>query len=268
MLLVPIMGWGFAHWDHGLSITRPGALVCLLFSWALLSAGTMWLNAALDGEEGEALFAEPASRPEHVATYGYVALALAVAVAFFAEPRSALVCAACALLAVLYSHPKTAWKSTTLLGPLVSAVGYGWLSALAGHFIARMPLSGRTLAAFSLFAVAVYGLAVGAQAFQRDDDARRRYRTFVVVHSPEACVRSMRACIAISVLGTSALMVLGVYPRLCLLGLPVFFGADRSMRAWQTKPRGGSARDMARSARWLLAGLATFVLLAFIDDRW
>jgi len=181
MLVVPILGYGFAHWEHKLPLTNTVPMLLLLFAWTLLSAGTMWVNAALDGAEGAALFAHKTSPIKHVALFGYGALFCAVWLATCAAPRAGAACAACAALAILYSHPRTQWKARPLLGPLVSAVGYGLLSALAGYAVvgARAsalercaPIGARSIAAFVILSLAIYGLAIGAQSFQRDEIGR------------------------------------------------------------------------------------------------
>ena len=55
VLLLPFMGYGFGHWDFALPNQAPAAMVTLLCAWWFLHAGTMWLNAALDQDEGEVL---------------------------------------------------------------------------------------------------------------------------------------------------------------------------------------------------------------------
>ena len=144
LLAVPLTGYGFAHWDYGLEARRPLALAAVLVSWVLLSAGSLWLNAALDGDEGAALFAEKVARPKHLVPFGYAALALAVALALAADPWSGAACAASAVLAVLYSHPRTMWKGHPVLGPFVNGAGYGVLSWTAGFAVAGVAMSLRT----------------------------------------------------------------------------------------------------------------------------
>jgi 4-hydroxybenzoate polyprenyltransferase len=189
LLFVPLTGWGFAHWDERLELTRPLAMASVLVAWIFLSAGSLWLNAALDGDEGGALFSETARHPKYLTHYGYVALAFAVALASCAGLLPSVACALCAVMAVLYSHPRTRWKAHPVMGPLVNGAGYGLASFFAGHAVAASRMTvGSALAMVSL-AVFVVGMAFAAQAYQREDDARRGYRTLVVMAGPAACLR-------------------------------------------------------------------------------
>jgi len=265
LLGAPLTGYGFAHWDYALPPTRPLALALVLVAWLALSAGSLWLNAALDGDEGGALFADRAPRPRGLTTYAYAALAVAVAFAVAADRAAGLACGAAAALAVLYSHPRTTWKASPVLGPLVNVLGYGVLSWLAGWAVVRVPMSAATAAAMALLSVFVLGMTFAAQAFQRDDDARRGYRTLVVTHGPEACLRAASACARVAVAGVAVLAAAGVYPRLCLLGIPAFLGAERVMARWRAAPDGGAPADAARYALAMLAGGVTLVALAYLD---
>ena len=53
VLALPFTGYGFAHWEWALLLHHPERLALLLASWWCLSAGTLWLNAALDRDVGE-----------------------------------------------------------------------------------------------------------------------------------------------------------------------------------------------------------------------
>jgi 4-hydroxybenzoate polyprenyltransferase len=264
LLVVPLTGYGFAHWDYSLGLTRPLALVGVLLAWVLLSAGSLWLNAALDGPESAALFAPRvrAGAPRLVVMSGYAALLLAVIVASVADRRAGACCTTCALLAVVYSHPRTRWKAHPVLGPLVNAVGYGCLSWLAGWSVARVPMSARTAAAMMLLTLFVLGMSFAAQAYQRDDDARRGYRTLVVTRGPAACLAVATACARASIAGVAVLAALGVYPRSVLLGTPVFLLAERTMARWRRAEGGGTPGLAARYMLDMLAGGAVLVALA------
>jgi 1,4-dihydroxy-2-naphthoate octaprenyltransferase len=259
------MGYGMALWGYAMMPWRPGALLGVLAAWALLSAGTLWLNAALDGEEGGAVFALRAERPAGLQRWGTAALAAAVLVASWSDRRAGVACGICAALAVLYSHPRTAWKGHPVLGPLVNVVGYGVLSPLAGWFVAEVPMDPRTAAAFASLALSVLGSTFAAQAFQREDDARRRYRTLVVTHGPAACLRAAHGLMRASVALVAALMVAGYYPRLCLLGLPAFWLADRWMVRWRGKPGGGAPSDAVGLLVRMLLGAVILIVLAYTD---
>jgi 4-hydroxybenzoate polyprenyltransferase len=268
LLFVPIVGYGFAHWDYALEAARrPGSLAMVLFSWVLLSAGSLWLNAALDGQESAALFGADEAPPHNATRFGYVALLAAVAIAFAADVRSGLACAACAVLAVLYSHPRTRWKAHALLGPLVNGLGYGVLSWLAGWSIARVPMSARTAAAMMLLTLFVVGMSFAAQAYQRSDDERRGYRTLVVTHGPAVCLSVASLTARITVGAVALLAATNVYPHLVLVGIPVFVFAERTMARWRRAPDGGSPAFAAEYALRMLAGGVVLVGLATVASR-
>jgi 4-hydroxybenzoate polyprenyltransferase len=267
LLVVPLTGYGFTHWDHSLDARRPGALAVVLVAWVLLSAGSLWLNAALDGDEGAVLFSGgPATlAPRTLVAWGFAALLSACALAFAADPGAGACCAACAVLAVLYSHPRTRWKAHPVLGPLVNAVGYGVLSWLAGFSVVGAPMSARTAAAMILLTIFALGMCFAAQAYQRDDDARRGYRTLVVVRGPAACLRVASVAAWTSVVGVAILAAAGVYPRLVLAGIPAFVFAERTMARWRREPRGGTPALAAQFAVRMLGGGIVLVALAAVD---
>ncbi len=269
LLVVPLTGYGFAHWDYAIEAPRrPGALALVLLSWTLLSAGSLWLNHALDGEESGALFAAPAPAAveAHTTLAGYAALALATSFAFAANQRAGLACAACAVLAILYSHPKTRWKAHPMLGPMVNGLGYGVLSWIAGWSIAGVPMTLRTAAAMMLLTLFIVGMSFAAQAYQRDDDLRRGYRTLVGTHGPAACLFVATACTRVTVALVALLSLLGVYPTLVAFGVPVFLLAERTMAKWRRAPRGGSPALASQFALRMLAGGVVLVSLATIQS--
>ena len=101
MLGVPMIGYGVGHWDRALAARNASALPWMLASWYVLGAATLWLNAALDEDEGGALFARATARPKHVDRYGYAGLAVAIALAAPAG-RGVFACSAlCFVLSVL-----------------------------------------------------------------------------------------------------------------------------------------------------------------------
>lgn len=266
LLLVVLFGYGLAHWDGALELTRPGALAGVLFSWVWLSAGTLWLNAVLDGDEAGVLFArDNVPRPPRLAMWAYAALAFAVAVATAADRRAGLACAACAALAVLYSHPRTKWKAHPVLGPAVNATGYGLLTPFAGWAVVGTPMTARAAGTLGFAALFVVGAVFAAQASQREDDARRGYRTLVVTHGPVACLRATRICTLAGVAAVGAFSAAGVFPHLLLVGVPSFLLADRALVRWSKKPHGGTPRDAARFLVRVLCGGVLLVALAWVD---
>lgn len=274
VLGIVLFGYGFAHFDadrshaHNLS-----GLGWLLVSWWLLNAGTMWLNAALDREEGEAVFSRGSYEstlarwelpfPLHYAGFG--ALTLAVLVALATPPVAAGCAAVCAVLAVLYSHPRTAWKGRPVAGPLVNGLGYGLLSPLAGWAVADAPFTARALVTLGLWTLWMLGAYFCAQAFQREDDERRGYRTLVVTHGPASALRVARWCMNLAVVAAFALSAWGFYPRMTLLGYPGLVAADTWMKRWQVQPGGGHAGWAAGLFRRMVGAGGDIIALAYLD---
>lgn len=267
LLVYPLVGYGFALWDHSAEIGGLGDLALLCAAWFVASAGTMWLNARLDGAESGALFAEAptAAPPSYLGALGTAAIGAGVGLAALAGPRVLLPCLGCALLSVAYSHPRTRWKGHPVLGPMVNALGYGTLSPLAGWAVARVPATPRALVVLGCVALFTLGATFAAQAFQHDDDARRGYRTLVVTHGPRVCLAVTRWTTALPVVVLAALAIAGYLPRLLLLGVPFFVLVDRYLRTWQSAPNGGTPRHAFGYMAYMLAGGTLFIALATAD---
>ncbi len=267
--LLPLAGFGWAHWDRALTPHGAAALGPVMAAWALLHAGTLWLNAAVDRDEGEVLMGEAVPVPDGAAAWGYGALAGCVLLAVGAHPISGLAAVICAALSIAYSHPATLWKGHPLLGPMVNVVGYGLLSPLAGWAVVDVAPNPRTLAVWALGGLGILGAYFAAQAFQRDEDAARGYRTLVVTHGPRAAVGAGRACIGAGFLLAVVLAVVGWFPRICLVAAPLWLWVDQWFAAWMREPDGGSeawARGMAKRMFW--SGIVLLVLLlgAYTDQ--
>jgi 1,4-dihydroxy-2-naphthoate octaprenyltransferase len=261
VLGLPAVGYGFAHWDRALDLRAPAAFLAVLGAWWFLSAGTLWLNAALDRDEGEVLMGPTSAVPAGIDRFGYGALALAVALGAAAGVVPLACVAACAVLAVLYSHPATAWKGHPVLGPLTNVVGYGLLSPIAGWSVVRAEATPRTLAALVLAAAWVAATYFGAQAFQGDEDRRRGYRTLVVSAGPTGAIGAARGLYATSFLGLAALAALGWFPRAVLLASPAWLALDRHLVAWGREPSPGASggREMLRRATVLAVAVLVTV---------
>jgi hypothetical protein len=268
VLFLPVVGFGWAHWDRALSLRGEVALAGVVLAWALLHAGSLWLNAALDRDQGELLLGRPVPVPASIVSWAYAALAAAVLMAWLAHPAAGLACAACAVLAILYSHPATAWKGRSFLGPLVNVVGYGLLSTLAGWAVVGVRANPRTLAVWVLGALGVLGCYFMAQAFQAAADRGRGYRTLVATHGPGAVLLAARLCLAAGFLGGFLLAAAGWLPRLLLLGWPLGCWIDRSLARWALVPGGGDARQAQRLACRLLTAAVVAIALAYADYFW
>jgi hypothetical protein len=268
VLFLPLVGFGWAHWDRALTLRGEMALAGVLLAWALLHCGALWLNAALDRDQGAVLLGRPVAVPERIVPCAYAALLAAVGAAWLARPAAGAACAACAGLAVLYSHPVTAWKAHPLLGPLVNAAGYGLLSTLAGWAVVEVGPNPRTVAVWQLGALGVLGCYFAAQAFQEREDRGRGYRTLVATHGPGAALLAARLCLLAGFLGGCVLAGAGWLPRLLLLGLPLGWWVDRWLEHWSRLPDGGDARWAHGLARRLLAAAVLAIALAYVDYFW
>jgi 4-hydroxybenzoate polyprenyltransferase len=243
--LLPVIGFSFAYWDHGCTIPGWGAvpyLLLLVAVWAVPHMGTMWLNAALDRDEGQVLFGEAVPVPPGIEKYAYATLLLALAAAFATHLGLGLCVLGCALLSVLYSHPRTAWKGHALLGPLSNAVGYGVLSPLGGWLLAGLPPSPRGLLVLVVSVCFMVTAYLAAQAFQEEEDRARGYRTLVATHGPRLVLGLTRAGLALSVGLTVLGALTGWFPRAVLIALPAFVVADRHLARWRQVPGGGDGR--------------------------
>jgi 4-hydroxybenzoate polyprenyltransferase len=265
VLMLPLAGFGWAHWDRALDLRGGPELLCVLAAWTALQTGTLWLNAALDRDQGEVLLGRAVAVPHGIVSLAYLALLLGVCLAFLGNRLAGCAAAICGVLAVLYSHPRTVWKGRPVLGPLVNGAGYGLLTPLAGWATVQVAPDTRTLVVWPLAALAVVGCYFAAQTFQRDEDRARGYRTLVVTHGPRATLLAARVCIGLALLGGTALAAIGWLPRLCLVALPLGWWVDRWLRRWSMLPHGGDERwARGLALRLLVAGLVG-VGLAYVD---
>ncbi|MBX3182519.1 MAG: UbiA prenyltransferase family protein [Polyangiaceae bacterium] len=271
LIWVVLIGYGFMLWDWGVGPRGEWDLGLLVVGWWCLSTGSLWLNAGLDRDQGEVLFQRDATRvPRGVERFGYGALALGVAITACTTWGAAVCALFSALLAVLYSHPKARWKAHSVGGPLVNLVGYGLLTPLAGALVTGLPLTWRAGLSGALVASWILGAYFIAQVFQEREDAARGYRTRVVTHGPLGALKAGRALMAVSWVGITLGMVVGLYPRLCLLALPLLLLTDHFLARWGRALREGRGADWGRSAalglhrRMMVSGAVLF-WLAYCD---
>jgi 4-hydroxybenzoate polyprenyltransferase len=269
--LLPLVGYAFAYWDHG--CVAPGnealpVLGFLMLVWAVPHAGTMWLNAALDRDEAPTLFGRAAPVPARIEWLAYGTLLFSLAVAAIAEWRLMLAVVGCAVLSVLYSHPRTAWKGHAVLGPLTNVLGYGVLSPLGGMFLTGYPLTIRSAMVLVTSVPWIAAAYFAAQAFQAEEDRARGYRTLVATHGPLVTLKVTRAAFVIALVLTFGLAAIGWFPRLVLVALPAFLWVDRVLVLWMREPNGGDASWAKRFfVRLALVGIGVVVLVS-IDYEW
>ena len=267
VLLLPVVGFGFAHWSTAAPL-QPGeasALGRVAAAWALLHAGTMWLNAARDRDHGEVLYGTAVEVPRGTAAIGLLALGGTLLLAAPGPPAVVVAAVGCVALSVAYSSPRGAWKAHPVGGPVVNGVGYGLLSPLAGWACAATPADARAVAAWLLGAAGILGVYFAAQAFQAEEDRARGDRTLVAVHGPGAALLAARVGIGAAFVGGVTLVVAGWFPPPLVLLVVVGWQIDRYLRAWASLPGGGDeawARGLARRLGW---GALVGVLLVFAD---
>lgn len=260
--LLPLVGFGWAHWDRALTLVPGRAVLWVVLAWLVLNAGTLWLNAAVDKDEGEVLMGRSVPPPPGTARAGYAALVAAVGLGFLGGPVSGACVVLCAVLSVLYSHPATLWKGHPFFGPFTNVVGYGLLSPLAGWSVVGVEPNLRTGIMWGLGALGLLGCYFAAQAFQQREDAERGYRTLVVTHGPTFTLWVARTCIAVGFTAAVALTAAGWLPRVCLLAVPLWLWVDRLFARWIRRPDGGTERfARALAGRMLASGLAVVALV-------
>jgi 4-hydroxybenzoate polyprenyltransferase len=253
VLLLVGCGYGLGLWEMAWDPAAGGPLLAVLVAWSLLHAGTLWLNADLDRDEGAVLFGGRAPVPDGARRAGLLALLGCVTLGMLAGPAAGRCAALAALLALLYSHPATAWKGRPMLGPLTNGVGYGVLTPLAGWSVVGAAVTGRTLAVLAVLALAMLGLSLLAQVGQGDEDRARGYRTLAARAGDAAAARGAQVAVASAGALFVGLAGVGLLPRLVLAAaLPLGWVVSRL----------GRARDGAAAARGVL-GLLGVALLAF-----
>jgi 1,4-dihydroxy-2-naphthoate octaprenyltransferase len=268
MWMAVFFGFMVGHWESGVHFRGGPAFALALLAWTTGHAGTMWLNAARDRDDGPVAFGRAVRVPAHTARFGYGALALTLV---FAAPAGPVVLGCAALtvvLSILYSHPATAWKGHPIGGPVVNIVGYGILTPLAGLAASNGTVSIRTVAIFVIMALCIGGLYFAAQAFQQEEDQSRGDRTLVATHGPQVVLTATRTCFMAA--GTVALTgtLLGWFPRSCLVGLPLVWHVDRHLVHWRAQPGGGSPADAKQLVRRLLLLLFVLVTAAVVEYVW
>lgn len=269
--LLPIIGYSFAFWDHGCTLPWSDALPrlgLLALLWAVPHAGTMWLNAALDRDEGQVLFGESVPVPPRIERWAYATIVFSVVLALATDVALGVCVVLCAALSVLYSHPRTAWKGHAFLGPAANAIGYGVLSPLGGFCLAGLPPTPRgalVLAISVTFIVAAY---LAAQAFQEDEDRARGYRTLVALRGARATLTLTRALLTLSIVLTLGLALAGWFPRAVLISAPAFLATDRLLVRWREIPGGGDSAWAGRFfVRLAIAGLLCLAAVS-LDYAW
>lgn len=267
VLMLPAVGYGFAHWDRALPARNLPSFVGVLVAWSLLHAGTLWLNACFDRDEGEVLLGEAVAPPAGTAALAYVALALACVLGGWVGVGGLTLAAAS--LAVLYSHPTLAWKAHPVGGPLVNGLGYGLLSPAAGWSVVGVDMNARTGWVGLAVGAGVLGAYYVAQAFQEREDRARRYRTLVALAGPRTVLAVAGACFSVSYLVLAGLCLVGWMPRVCALGLLSWPWVLSWLWRWAEQPGGGDvgwAVELARRLGWSTACVVMLAAAEYVRE--
>ena len=157
VLLLPMIGYGWGHWDYALPAQAPELLIRLLCAWACFHCASMWMNADLDQDESEVIFGHPAPIPGSVRHFSFSASILGIAVCGSISWVLMGIGICTAVLGWMYSSKSICWKSHPVAGPLVNGVGYGVLSPLAGWWIVDVPMTARTVMTGATLVMGVMG---------------------------------------------------------------------------------------------------------------
>ena len=268
---LPVAGFGYGLWERG-STLHPYVVLptigVLLATWVLGHAGAMWLNAVLDHDEGEVLLGRSVPVPRHTGLAGYVALALSVSTSLLIGGITTVCAASCAMMAILYSHERTALKGRAFAGPLVNGFGYGSLSPIAGFAAAATVPTWRALTCLGFAVLFILGVYFAAQAFQQEEDRRRGYRTLVATHGPRLTLLIARICLAATAIGATMFAVVGAHPRAGLVAVPLWVWMDRHLAAWSRKHDGGEEADATRLVAIVTLAGVTMIAGAYAHQIW
>lgn len=174
LLVIPLAASALERW--------PAALLGIFFFVILLNGGTLAINSAFDGDEGDIGYLDaPPPPPPHLFSFGIGLMAIGQIGSIMLLPAGfARVYAACFAMSILYSVPPFRWKAVAGLDLMINALGFGALTALAGWTLTEIspPTWALTiLLAFAPLFAAFYPLT---QFYQFDDDRERGDRTLAL----------------------------------------------------------------------------------------
>ncbi|MFH2051962.1 MAG: UbiA family prenyltransferase [bacterium] len=180
---------------------QPGDWAVLASAWfcwvVLLNGATLAFNSAYDRDTGPvAYLPDPPPPPGWLAGASLAAMTCGVLIGWATvAPGFGLVLAGCLVLSVLYSHPRSRWKSRPGLDLLVNVVGYGAGTTAAGLLAGKAAWgAGQGLGTADVLYVAGFGLLFGSfypqtQIYQAAQDAARGDRTLTTALGPRPALR-------------------------------------------------------------------------------
>jgi len=177
VLAFPLLSPDWSARLTDLSLWRVGST---WFVWVvLLNGGTLAFNSAYDRDTGPvAYLAAPPPPPPHLARIALFAMALGTIIAALTvSPYLGALLTGCTILSVLYSHPRSRWKSRPGWDLATNSLGYGAGTTLAGMLAVTDSItdSGWLFAAgFGLLFGSFYPLT---QIYQTESDRARGDRT-------------------------------------------------------------------------------------------
>jgi 4-hydroxybenzoate polyprenyltransferase len=168
------------------------ALLGLVLWVVCLNGGTLAVNSAFDGDEGDvAYLRRPPAPPRHLAAFSVGLMAIGQVLAFGLGAAYATVYALCFVMSLAYSVPPLRLKSVAGADWVINMWGFGTLTPYAGWAATGEPLDlarGLALLAFCPLFASLYPLT---QIYQLEEDTRRGDRTL-------ACVLGVRRSLSLA----------------------------------------------------------------------
>ncbi|MCZ6747595.1 MAG: UbiA family prenyltransferase [Acidobacteria bacterium] len=165
----------------------PWILAAAVFWSVGLNGGTLALNSAVDGDEGDVGYLDaPPPVPRGLAVFGVSIMVAALALSYMAARAGyvgelfPLLLGGSLILSILYSVPPIRLKARAGYDMAVNCAGYGGITFLAGAAATTQPLDVAVLWAGTGFAFLFASVYPLTQIYQMEEDARQGVRTLAV----------------------------------------------------------------------------------------
>ena len=233
VLCLPLIGYGWGHWDYALPARGLDELVFVMLAWTCFHCGSMWMNAYLDRDECDVIFGTATHVPPWIPSLSFVTFLIGIGICCAVSWWMGGIGVVVALSGWLYSSRIYCLKGHATGGPLVNAVGYGLLSPLAGWLIVDVAMNPRTAVTSAVLLMGVMGSYFCLQGYQYDEDRKRGYRTLVATHGVAITLGVGRTCFGIVVLLILLMAIVGWYPSIVVCTVPVWLWFDRWIMLWR-----------------------------------